>query len=159
MILNLYRTFSRNKCSTDSGYFQCWYDSSPTDVQKWYNTLYKIQSENAYTLAGEMIWLSLSTTKILNDELKFVEKKKEIKKEEEEVKKEEAKDAVASNSTATNSTATTDGDADAKDGDDAKDDDDKEVDIDIQAELRAMFGDSPTNNALYKVIDVLAWGL
>jgi hypothetical protein len=136
MFFNLWKTFGRNNCSTDSGYFQCWYDSSPTDVQKWTNRLYTIQSENSYTLAGEMIWLSLATTKILNDELQFVEKKKEVKKQKEEVKEEEASEADASTSDATDDSApATDADAAPKDGDDKdgkkKDGDDEDVDIDV----------------------------
>lgn len=72
--LSLWKTFSRDQCSTNSGYFQCWFDSSPTDLESWYNTGYSGQSRTSYMLAIQMILLSRGTLKVLDADLKFKKK-------------------------------------------------------------------------------------
>ena len=72
--LSGWKTFSRDQCSTNSGYFQCWYDSSPTDLESWYNTGYSGQSRTSYMLAIQMILLTRGTLKVLDADLKFKKK-------------------------------------------------------------------------------------
>lgn len=38
--LSLWKTFARDQCSTNSGYFQCWNDSNPTTLETWKNSVY-----------------------------------------------------------------------------------------------------------------------
>lgn len=71
--LSAWKTASRDKCSTNA-YFQCWYDSSPSDLESWMNTSYAGQSRTSYLLALQMILLSRSTLKVLDADLKFKEK-------------------------------------------------------------------------------------
>lgn len=81
MGLSLWKTFARDQCSTNSDYFQCWYDSNPTTLEAWKNSLYSGQSAGAYLLASQMIWLSFTTNKVLNNDLKF--RRHDIEVEEE----------------------------------------------------------------------------
>ena len=77
--LSAWKTASRAKCSANSSVFQCWYDSSPSDLESWKNTAYAGQSRTSYLLAFQMIWTAKTTSKFLNAELKFDEKKDEKK--------------------------------------------------------------------------------
>lgn len=78
--LSAWKTASRDKCSSGS-YFQCWYDSSPSDLESWTNTSYAGQSRTSYLLALQMIMLSRGTLKVLDADLKF-KKKQEAKEKD-----------------------------------------------------------------------------
>jgi len=80
--LSAWKTAARDKCSTNSGYFQCWYDSSPSDYESWANTSYAGQSRTSYMLALQMILLSRSTLKVLDADLKFKREEKAEAKED-----------------------------------------------------------------------------
>lgn len=69
--LAAWTTFARNSCTTNAGYWQCWRDSSPTTADDWFNGLWMQQQRTTYMLGLQMIWLSMSTSKILSADLKF----------------------------------------------------------------------------------------
>ena len=72
--LSGWKTASRDQCSVQPTYFQCYFDSNPTTLQAWYNSAYKGQSRSSYMLAVNMMWLSHTTSKFLDSDLKFSKK-------------------------------------------------------------------------------------
>lgn len=89
--LSGWKTASRDKCSVSAGYWQCWYDSSPSTAETWKNGNYSSQSRTAYLLALQMIWLSKSTTKYLSADLKFQDNRKKKQAAKGDAKKDEKK--------------------------------------------------------------------
>lgn len=88
--LSAWKTSSRDQCSAQPTYWQCWYDSSPSTSEAWLNGNYKAQSQTSYGLALQMIWLSITTSKYLTADLKFGDNRKAKK----EKAAKEAKDAA-----------------------------------------------------------------